>query len=177
LFSVLQFALIFGWNRVFGIGDYIFALGDDVFAEFISGIQFLPTTIMMVHLCPPGSEGAAYAMFTTISNAAGNLSASISTAFLSFWNVCASQFALSPPNVDGLWKLSLLTTCLQTAGLLLVPLLPHDKSALANLNFGNRSKLGGGIFVGVLIFSLFWSILTSLLNIFSPSWIGGDQNC
>jgi hypothetical protein len=30
----------------------LFALGDDAMAELIGGVQFLPTTIMMVHLCP-----------------------------------------------------------------------------------------------------------------------------
>ena len=54
--SCLQVLLIFGIT--FGLGDFLFALGDDAMAEFIAGIQFLPTTIMMVHLCPAGSEGA-----------------------------------------------------------------------------------------------------------------------
>jgi len=55
--------LIYGIT--FGLSPFLFALGDDAFAEFIGGVQFLPTTIMMVHLCPAGSEGASYAMFTT----------------------------------------------------------------------------------------------------------------
>jgi hypothetical protein len=36
----------------FGLSPFLFALGDDAMAELIAGIQFLPTTIMMVHLCP-----------------------------------------------------------------------------------------------------------------------------
>jgi hypothetical protein len=48
LVSALQFVLIFGLNRKFGIPDYFFALGDDVVVEFIQGIQFLPTTIMVI---------------------------------------------------------------------------------------------------------------------------------
>lgn len=53
LFSALQILLIKG--RTFGLSPFLFALGDDAFADFIGGIQFLPTTIMMVHLCPSGS--------------------------------------------------------------------------------------------------------------------------
>jgi hypothetical protein len=34
----------------------LFALGDDAMAELIAGVQFLPTTIMMVHLCPAVRE-------------------------------------------------------------------------------------------------------------------------
>jgi hypothetical protein len=66
LFSVLQVLLIYGVT--FGLPAFWFALGDDVFLEFLEGIQFLPTTIMMVHLCPVGSEGASYAMFTVRSS-------------------------------------------------------------------------------------------------------------
>ena len=55
--------------------------------EFVAGIQFLPTTIMMVHLCPAGSEGASYAMFTTVHNAALNLSSMLSTMLLGVWEV------------------------------------------------------------------------------------------
>ena len=53
LFSALQILLIYGIT--FGLSPFWFALGDDAFADFIGGIQFLPTTIMMVHLCPSGS--------------------------------------------------------------------------------------------------------------------------
>ncbi|GMH53341.1 hypothetical protein TrLO_g12200 [Triparma laevis f. longispina] len=83
--SGLQILLIFGVT--FGLGNFWFALGDDAMAEFIAGIQFLPTTIMMVHLCPVGSEGASYAMFTTVHNAALNLSQVVSTLLLGIWPV------------------------------------------------------------------------------------------
>ena len=42
---------------------------------------------MMVHLCPTGSEGASYAMFTTVNNAALNVAAAISTVMLKIWDV------------------------------------------------------------------------------------------
>ena len=59
-FSFLQILLLY--QITFGISNFWFAIGDDAVMEFIGGIQFLPTTIMMVHLCPFGSEGASYAM-------------------------------------------------------------------------------------------------------------------
>jgi hypothetical protein len=34
------------------LSPFLFALGDDAMSELIAGVQFLPTTIMMVHLCP-----------------------------------------------------------------------------------------------------------------------------
>lgn len=50
ILSALQILLIKGIT--FGLSPFLFALGDDAMAELIAGIQFLPTTIMMVHLCP-----------------------------------------------------------------------------------------------------------------------------
>jgi hypothetical protein len=47
-FSFLQILLIL--DITFGLSPFFFALGDDAFAEFIAGIQFLPTTIMVRHL-------------------------------------------------------------------------------------------------------------------------------
>jgi len=38
-FSALQILLITG--QTFGLSPFLFALGDDVLADFISGIQFL----------------------------------------------------------------------------------------------------------------------------------------
>lgn len=66
VFSALQLLLIRGFT--FGLPPFWFALGDEAFSEFLVGIQFLPCAIMMVSLCPTGSEGASYAMFTTVWN-------------------------------------------------------------------------------------------------------------
>ena len=37
---------------------------------------------MMTHLCPEGSEGASFAMFTTVSNSALLLASTLSSLFL-----------------------------------------------------------------------------------------------
>lgn len=166
-FSSLQFILIFGINRSWGVSDYVFALGDDVFAELLSGIQFLPTTIMMVHLCPDGSEGAAYAMFTTVNNAALTLAGSLSSQLVHIWDVSKERFEESPPNVDGFWKLSLLTTGMQVLGLVFVPLLPHTADELADMLVGrkNRNSVGGAVFVIVLGCSILFAIGSAIFSI------------
>lgn len=46
IISIAQVILVFGWNRKFGISDLLFSVGDDVFEEFILGVQFLPMCIM-----------------------------------------------------------------------------------------------------------------------------------
>jgi hypothetical protein len=85
----------------FGISPFWFALGDDAMGEFLIGIQFLPIAMIMVSLCPPRSEGAAYAMFTTVWNSAMMLAQAVSSRLLlGIWNV--SEAALQANELDGM---------------------------------------------------------------------------
>ena len=168
-FSALQVLLIHGIT--FGLSNFVFALGDDAFSEFIGGIQFLPTTIMMVHLCPSGSEGASYAMFTTVSNSASTLSTAISTHLLGIWDV--SKDALANGEVLGMTNLTLLTTALQVSGILFVGLLPRTKEDLGKLHHeSSSSKIGGVIFLTITFLSIFYAVIVGVLNIVMPGWSG-----
>lgn len=173
--SLAQVCLINGWTGF--IPPFLFALGDDCFAEFVSGIQFLPTTIMMVALCPVGSEGASYAMFTTVSNSAINMSQVLSTSLLSVWDV--SKEALERGDVAGLRNLTFLTTGMQLSAVLLVGMLPKTREELADLSKTGgsgggweRSKIGGAIFLAVTFGSLLYAIIGGVMNIVNPGWQG-----
>lgn len=170
VFSSLQILLIKG--KTFGLSPFLFALGDDAFADFIAGIQFLPTTIMMVHLCPVGSEGASYAMFTTVSNSAGNLAGAFSTLLLSVWDV--SKESMEMGQLQGMINLTWLTTAIQMSGLLFVGLLPRTKEDLANLHADpmSGSKVGGFLFLLVTFSSILYSLVVGILNIVKPGWAG-----
>jgi MFS family permease len=170
IFSSLQVLLIKGMT--FGLSPYLFALGDDAFADFIAGIQFLPTTIMMVHLCPSGSEGASYAMFTTVNNSAGNLAGAMSTLLLGVWDV--SKGAMEVGNLVGMINLTWLTTAIQMSGLLFVGLLPRTKEDLANLHADpmSGSRIGGFVFLFVTFSSVLYSLIVGVLNIVRPGWAG-----
>lgn len=168
-FSILQVLLIYGIT--FGLSPFLFTLGDDSFAEFIAGIQFLPTTIMMVHLCPAGSEGASYAMFTTVNNSALTLGSAISTQLLKIWDV--SRATLAAGNVQGMINLTYLTTASQTAAILFVGLLPRYKEDLARLgHVTSRSKVGGAVFLTITFSSIAYAIGIGVLNIAYPGWMG-----
>lgn len=169
-FSVLQILLITGMT--FGISAFWFALGDDAFLDFIAGIQFLPTTIMMVHLCPTGSEGASYAMFTTVNNSALNLSTALSTNLLGIWDV--SKEALANNELSGMMNLTYLTTALQISGLLFVGLLPRTKEELFELKekgFGS-SAIGGSIFLTITFASISYALFVGVMNVVAPGWNG-----
>ena len=173
LLSALQILLIKGIT--FGLSPFLFALGDDAFADFIGGIQFLPTTIMMVHLCPAGSEGASYAMFTTMSNSAYTLASAFSTLLLGVWDV--SKDAMERGDLTGMINLTALTTLIQVSGILFVGLLPRTKEDLNNLHSDpmSGSKIGGFIFLFVTFASVLYSIVVGVLNIVAPGWSGESR--
>jgi hypothetical protein len=161
-FSLLQILLIKGIT--FGLSNFFFALGDDAFAEFISGIQFLPTTIMMVHLCPSGSEGASYAMFTTVNNSALTLSSALSTVLLRIWDV--SKKALQEGRLQGMVNLTYLTTAFQVGAIAFVGFLPHYKEDLISLGTDSqKSAVGGSIFLFITFSSIMYAIYVSICNI------------
>lgn len=169
LFSVLQVLLIYGIT--FGLSNFWFALGDDAFAEFIMGVQFLPTTIMMVHLCPTGSEGASYAMFTTVHNSALAMSSALSTVMLRIWDV--SRTAFLSGQLQGMINLTYLTTAIQVSALAFVGWLPEYKEDLVRLKEDhNRSKIGGTIFLTITFMSILYAIVVGVLNIVAPGWMG-----
>jgi hypothetical protein len=172
ILSALQILLIKGIT--FGLSPFLFALGDDAMAELIAGIQFLPTTIMMVHLCPSGSEGASYAMFTTVNNSALTLSSAISTVLLRIWDV--SKSALENGYLQGMINLTLLTTCLQVSGILFVKLLPKTKDDLAKLHeMTASSPIGGFIFLTITFVSILYAVVVGVLNVVNPGWAGESR--
>ena len=172
LFSALQVLLIYGITL--GLSPFLFTLGDDAFAEFIAGIQFLPTTIMMVHLCPVGSEGASYAMFTTVNNSALTLASAISTQLLKIWDV--SRATLAAGNVSGMINLTYLTTISQVAAIAFVGLLPRFKEDLARLGtHDKKSNVGGFIFLVITFSSIAYAVTIGVLNIVNPGWMGESR--
>lgn len=86
-FSLLQIILILQLNKVIGIPDFYFAIGDTAATAVISAIQFMPACIMFSMLCPEGSEGVSYAFLTTITNLAGSVAADLGSAFTLIWDV------------------------------------------------------------------------------------------
>ena len=125
---------------------------------------------MMVHLCPAGSEGASYAMFTTVNNSAGTVSQAISTQLTNIWNV--DKETLSSGDVSGMTNLTILTTALQVSGILFVGLLPRTKEDLAKMSHQGVSKTGGIIFLVITFLSIFYAINVGVLNIVAPGWMG-----
>lgn len=164
-FSLLQIVLIFQWNiKYLHMSNYFFSLGDDVITAYIAGIQFLPVCIMYMRLCPDGAEGASYSMLTTFGNIALVCASNIGNMLTGVWDV--SNDALRQGNVDGLWKLSLLTSVLAMLPILWLRLLPDSAEEQEELAKSQEKSVYAGItFLVVLFGSLFWTSFSAVYRV------------
>ena len=164
-FSLLQLVLIFQLNiKYLHISNYFFALGDDVITAYISGIQFLPVCIMYMRLCPDGAEGASYSMLTTFGNIALVCASNIGNILSGIWDV--SNTALKDGNINGIWKLSLLTSVLAMLPILWLRLLPNNAEEQEELaKSKEKSRTAGIIFLIVLFGSLAWTSISAIWRV------------
>lgn len=112
-------------------------------------------------------------MFTTAWNSAMLLAQAIgSSVLLGIWDT--TKETMIAGNVNGLFKLSILTTLLQLLPIVFVGWLPHGRAELAELaqHDSGRSRLGGGMFLLVVLGSVLYTITVTLLNVLIPGWIG-----
>ena len=124
-FTSMQIILVLRLNVQWGIPDVVFAVGDQILLVLSENIHTMPHIIMFIMLCPEGAEGTTFALLTTISSLAGTVSSSIGTYLTSIWDV--SNTALSAGDFDGIMKLTILTSILQTLPIVLVFLIPENR--------------------------------------------------
>jgi hypothetical protein len=161
-FSLLQLQLISG--NTLGLPALWFALGDTAVWSFILYLQFLPMCIMYSGMCPDGSEGASYAMLTTLSNMGGTVATDISSLLVGIWNV--SDDAIEKHRYTGMTKLTILTSLVQLAPLPLLFLIPKDKKEQLKLQKSDESSFAAGcVFIGVLVVALAWTVVENILYI------------
>jgi MFS family permease len=164
VFSLLQLLLIFRINTLIGMPDILFATGDDAISQFILAIQFLPVCIMYIGLCPAGSEGVMYAMLTSYSNLAYECGYNIGTLLTSVWDV--SNSTLEAGDFGGVWRLTLLTSCVQVVPLIFVGVLPANKVEQRKLQESNEKSVTGGIiFLMLFLTAMLWTLIESILEI------------
>lgn len=123
-------------------------------------------------MCPAGSEGASYAMFTTFHNAASNLSSAISTQLLGIWDV--SKERLERHELSGMTNLTILTSLVQLSAIAFVGFLPESRDdlfALKEKKFG-KSDFAGAVFLSITFLSVFYALVVCFLNIYYPGWMG-----
>lgn len=164
LFSVLQLTLIYRWNRIVGIPDVLFALGDSGVFYFVQAIQSMPSSIMFLTLCPEGSEGITYALLTTIGNLAWIMSNVLATLLTRVWDV--SNEALEKQDFTGMANLTILTSFIQLTPLVLVFLLPDSKQSQLELKESQERSVTAAILLTIFILlGLASSVIINLLYV------------
>eukprot|EP00611_Tribonema_gayanum_P026411 TRINITY_DN628_c1_g1_i1.p1 TRINITY_DN628_c1_g1~~TRINITY_DN628_c1_g1_i1.p1 ORF type:complete len:571 (-),score=158.14 TRINITY_DN628_c1_g1_i1:865-2577(-) len=160
--NIAQMLLILGWNKALGIPDIILAVGDE---EFLLAMQFLPVVIMYAAICPEGTEGTSYAMLTTLSNVADTVALVIGDLLTEAWDT--SNDSLANHEWGGMLKLTLFTSVMQLLPLLLLPLLPANKTEQHAMQRSNDSSWWGGFaFLSVTLGSIAFSMLQPLYEIY-----------
>ncbi|WP_107669131.1 folate/biopterin family MFS transporter [Cyanothece sp. BG0011] len=106
-------------NRVLGIDDHWFSLGDSLILTVAGQIAFLPILVLSARLCPKGIEATLFALLMSIVNLAGLLAHELG-ALITHW------LGVTETNFDNLWLLVIITNLSTLLPLPLVKWLPNS---------------------------------------------------
>lgn len=120
-FKTISFKIIFTWgiflstalgmttlllvthtNRLLGIDDHWFSLGDNLIITVIGQIVFMPVLVLATKLCPPGIEATFFALIMSIFNLGGTVSYWLGSMMMKWLGITENQF-------DLLWLLIIIT--------------------------------------------------------------------
>jgi folate/biopterin transporter len=117
----VSFRVIFGWstvisavlgmtmlllvthtNRILGIDDHWFSLGDSLILTVMGQISYMPVLVLAARLCPPGVEATLFALLMSISNLAAMVSYEFGAIIMHWLGITETNFEL-------LWLLVIIT--------------------------------------------------------------------
>lgn len=114
-------------NRLIGIDDHWFSLGDSLILTVMGQIAFMPVLVLSARLCPEGIEASFFALLMSIWNLGGLLSHELG-ALLTGW------LKVTETNFDHLWLLLLITNLSTLLPLPLLKFIPnHDPQKHSNV--------------------------------------------
>ncbi|XP_057546377.1 folate-biopterin transporter 1, chloroplastic [Amaranthus tricolor] len=117
--GMTQVLLVTGLNRLLGISDEWFAMGDSLILTVLAQISFMPILVLAAKLCPEGVEATLFATLMSISNAGSVLGGLIGAGLTQVFGVTKDRF-------DNLAALIILCNLSSLFPLPLLGLLPSD---------------------------------------------------
>ena len=102
LLGLTNLLLVTHTNRIIGIDDRLFSLGDSLILTVMGQISWLPILVLCARLCPKGVEATLFALLMSIWNLSLFVSSQIS-AVLTAW------LAVTEVNFENLWLLVTIT--------------------------------------------------------------------
>ncbi|MEH2072948.1 MAG: folate/biopterin family MFS transporter [Nostoc sp.] len=102
MLGMTMLLLVTHTNRLLGIDDHWFSLGDSLILTVMGKIAFMQVMVLAARLCPSGVEATLFALLMSIFNSAGTVSQALG-ALITYW------LGITSTNFESLWLLVLIT--------------------------------------------------------------------
>jgi folate/biopterin transporter len=112
-------------NRLLGIDDHWFSLGDSLIITVIGKIVFMPVLVLSTKLCPSGIEATFFALLMSVLNLGGIVSYGLGSVMMQWLGITENHF-------DSLWLLIIITNCSSLIPIFLIKWLPDGKVEINN---------------------------------------------
>jgi folate/biopterin transporter len=109
-------------NRLLGIDDYWFSLGDNLILTVMGQIAFMPIMVLAARICPLGVEATLFAGLMSIFNFGGLVSQEFGALIMSWLGITDTNF-------NSLWLLVLISDLCTLTPLLFINWLPDHNNA------------------------------------------------
>ncbi|HLO88325.1 MAG TPA: folate/biopterin family MFS transporter [Nostocaceae cyanobacterium] len=105
-------------NRLLGIDDHWFSLGDSLIISVIGQVVFMPVLVLATRLCPPGIEATFFALFMSMCNFSN-------TVAYEFGAMIMHWLGITENNFDSLWLLITIANLSNLLPMLFINWLPE----------------------------------------------------
>lgn len=102
MLGMTMLLLVTHTNRLLGIDDHWFSLGDSLILTVMGKIAFMQVMVLAARLCPSGVEATLFALLMSIFNSAGTVSQALG-ALITYW------LGITATNFESLWLLVVIT--------------------------------------------------------------------
>ncbi|MCC5628866.1 folate/biopterin family MFS transporter [Nostoc sphaeroides CHAB 2801] len=102
ILGMTMLLLVTHTNRLLGIDDHWFSLGDSLILSVMGKIAFMQVMVLAARLCPSGVEATLFALLMSVFNSAGTVSHALG-ALITYW------LGITATNFESLWLLVLIT--------------------------------------------------------------------
>ncbi|MBD0302408.1 MAG: folate/biopterin family MFS transporter, partial [Tolypothrix sp. T3-bin4] len=102
ILGMTMLLLVTHTNRLLGIDDHWFSLGDSLILSVMGKIAFMQVMVLAARLCPSGVEATLFALLMSVFNSAGAVSHAFG-ALITYW------LGITATNFESLWLLVVIT--------------------------------------------------------------------
>ncbi|MEH1847519.1 MAG: folate/biopterin family MFS transporter [Nostoc sp.] len=102
ILGMTMLLLVTHTNRLLGIDDHWFSLGDSLILTVMGKIAFMQVMVLAARLCPSGVEATLFALLMSVFNSAGSVSHAFG-ALITYW------LGITATNFESLWLLVVIT--------------------------------------------------------------------